>query len=249
MVISSFQAVGAVDLPLPLPLPLPLATPMDALQGLSRRRVLQAALGCLAGSSSLGAFGVTPAWGSESIAPPVNFWSSPRWVWLKRASTGEEIRLTYWNDGKLDLQAHRQISWFLRDQRFETLVNTKSEILNKAVLKGELSKAQLTPWALIDPIVIDILYAHCAWLSFYGMARALNMTSGFRHFFTNSMTEGAVRDSQHTKAGAADFLIQGVPTEQVARFGIWLAGGGVGLYLSKNFIHVDRGRVRSWIKV
>ena len=61
------------------------------------------------------------------------------------------------------------------------------------------------------------------------------------------MTEGSVRDSWHTKAGAADLFVPGVPIEQVSRCGTWLAGGGVGLYRDKNFTHVDRGRVRSWV--
>lgn len=236
---------GIIEVPGML-LPPPMSMSGFGGTGMGRRRILQAALGCLASSASLSAFSVNPVWGSEVITPPVAFWSAPRWVWLKR--TGEEIRLTYWADGKLDPAAHQQISWFMRDLRFETLINTKSPVIQKAIRQGELTEAQITPWALMDPVVLDILYAHCAWLSFYGLSRALELTSGFRHWLTNAMTEGAARDSQHTKAGAADFFIPGVATEQVARFGIWLAGGGVGLYRSKNFIHVDRGRFRNWVK-
>jgi uncharacterized protein YcbK (DUF882 family) len=222
--------------------------PLDPAALISRRGVLQAALGGMAGASTMGAFGTSPVWGAEALPAPAAFWSQPRWVWLKRSSTGEEIRLVYWSDGVLNTQAHEQISWFLRDSRFENLMRSPSLALSQAIGKGELSKEQLTPWALMDPIVIDILFAYCAWLSMYGIPRALEVTSGFRHFFTNALTEGAVRDSWHTKAGAVDFLIPGISIEQVARFGAWLSGGGVGLYLSKNFTHVDRGRVRTWVK-
>lgn len=228
---------------------LPLVTsysPLDVGRVMTRRGVLQAAFGAAAGATCLQAFAVTPEWGADVAAPPEGFWSKPRWVWLKRASTREEIRLQYWADGQLNLQAHQQISWFLRDRRFEDLLTVQSPILTSAVKRGALSPAHMTPWAMIDPIVIDILYAHCSWLHVYGMARPLHVTSGFRHVLTNSMTEGAARDSWHTRAGAADFVVPGVSIEQVARFGRWLAGGGVGLYPTKNFIHVDRGRVRSW---
>lgn len=222
------------------------AFPIDP-QGLTNRRsFLKSALGCMAGASTLAAFSTPPVWGSELKAPLRDFWSSPRWVWLRRAATGEEIRLTYWSDGHLHDQAYRQISWFMRDRRFETLINSNSPTISKAVKLGEIAQNQLTPWALMDPIVIDILYAYCAWLFAYGVPKPVEITSGFRHFLTNAMTEGAARDSWHTKAGAADLFVPGVPIEQVSRFGTWLAGGGVGLYRNKNFTHVDRGRVRSW---
>ncbi len=221
--------------------------PMDPLGLMNRRGFLQAAFGAAAGATTLGAFATTPEWGAAATTPPEGFWSQPRWVWLRRNSTGEEIKIQYWADGQLNRQAHEQISWFLRDRRFENLLSNQSPVLTNALKRGELSTAQMTPWALMDPIVIDILYAYCSWLRVYGLLRPLEVTSGFRHFLTNLMTEGAARDSWHTKAGAVDFVVPGVPVEQVARFGQWLAGGGVGLYRSKNFTHVDRGRVRSWV--
>lgn len=222
--------------------------PMDPAGLVTRRGALQAALGCMAGASSLQAFCATPLPGDGILNAPRDFWSVPRWVWIRRASTGEELKLTYWSDGHIHIPAHRQISWFLRDRRFEALLASDSTVLSQAIKRGRLSAAQMTPWALIDPIVLDILYAYSAWLHVYGIHRAIECTSGFRHFLSNELTEGAAKDSWHTKAGAVDFFIPGVSTEQVARFGMWLAGGGVGLYRSKNFTHADRGRVRSWVK-
>lgn len=221
--------------------------PMDPAGLMSRRGALQAALGCLAGASSLDAFSAAPPTGTDTLTAPGDFWSVPRWVWIRRAATGEELKLTYWSDGQVHEQAHQQISWFLRDSRFEKLLSSDSVLISQAVKRGRLSANQMTPWAVIDPIVLDILYAYSAWLHVYGIRRAIEVTSGFRHFLTNELTEGAARDSWHTKAGAVDFFVPGVSTDQVARFGMWLAGGGVGLYRSKNFTHADRGRVRSWV--
>ena len=221
--------------------------PLSLPEEINRRGFIQASLGCMAGAASVGAFATVPD-GSASMSAPQNFWSQPRWVWLRRLGTKEEIKTYYWNDGQLDQQAYQKICWFLRDMRFESLLAQQSPVLTRAVTRGQVAKSQLTPWALMDPIVVDILYAYSSWLAVYGVSRPLEVTSGFRHFLTNSMTEGAARDSWHTKAGAVDFTIPGVSIEQVARFGMWLAGGGVGLYRNKNFTHVDRGRVRSWAK-
>jgi uncharacterized protein YcbK (DUF882 family) len=226
--------------------------PLDPAGLMSRRGALKAALGCMAGASSLGAFVTQPVWGAQAMPAPDNFWSAPRWLWIKRSGTGEELKINYLNDGVLDNQAHQQISWFLRDRRFERLLKdteaNKSATLTNALKRGELHRSEMTPWAMMDPVVLDILYAYSSWLNVYGLDRAIEVTSGFRHFLTNALTEGSVRDSWHTKAGAVDFFIPGVPIEQVARFGVWLSGGGVGLYRSQNFTHADRGRVRRWVK-
>jgi uncharacterized protein YcbK (DUF882 family) len=233
-----------------LPAPMQLATgtpgPLDPQQFLSSRRAFVCAAAAMSLATSISALATVPDWGKTPSQVPSAFWTQERWVWLKRPDTGEEIRLVYWANGQLIQQAYQQISWFLRDRRFEKMMATDSPVIAKAIGVGRVTKQQITPWALMDPIVLDILYAYSSWLQAYGLARALMVTSGFRHFITNELTEGAVLASWHPKAGAVDFFIPGVPVEQVARFGTWLAGGGVGLYLKKNFIHVDRGSVRHW---
>ncbi len=164
--------------------------PLSLAGEIGRRGFLQASLGCMAGAASLGAFATVPD-GGASKAAPQGFWSQPRWVWLRRLGTKEEIKTYYWRDGQLDQQAYQKICWFLRDRRFESLMAQQSPVLTHAVTSGRVEKSQLTPWALMDPIVVDILYAYCSWLSVYGVSRPLDVTSGFRHFLTNSMTEPA----------------------------------------------------------
>jgi uncharacterized protein YcbK (DUF882 family) len=175
------------------------------------------------------------------------FWEKPRWVWLKRHATGEQIKVVYWQDGQIIPQAHSDISWFLRDVRFEHMLAARDPHIRLALNRGAITAAHLSPWTLMDPVLIDILYAYSSWLQFYNISSPLVMTSGFRHLITNTLTEGAARDSWHMKGGAGDFLVNGVNIAALARFGQWLAGGGVGLYTRRNFIHVDRGRVRSWL--
>ncbi|EPZ4330930.1 YcbK family protein, partial [Pseudomonas aeruginosa] len=46
---------------------------------------------------------------------------------------------------------------------------------------------------------------------------------------------------------AADIHIPGMSTQVLANMGKMIAVGGVGLYPSRGFIHVDTGSLRSWV--
>ncbi|KPC02235.1 Uncharacterized protein AC501_3521 [Pseudomonas amygdali pv. lachrymans] len=50
----------------------------------------------------------------------------------------------------------------------------------------------------------------------------------------------------HVKAKAADIRIPGVGTEALANLIKVIGVGGVGTYISKNFVHLDVGSVRTW---
>ena len=184
--------------------------------------------------------------GGDASVESQGFWDRPRWLWLTRPATGEHLKLVYWQDGQLIQDAYLQASWFLRDVRFQRMLAGNDPHIKNALNKGLIGQEHLSPWVTMDPVLLDILYAYCAWLQIYGISSPLIMTSGFRHFITNSLTEGAARDSWHVKGGAGDIVVPGVSPAALARFGQWLSGGGVGLYSSRGFIHIDRGRVRSW---
>ncbi|GAB3552143.1 hypothetical protein GCM10027343_37310 [Noviherbaspirillum agri] len=96
-----------------------------------------------------------------------------------------------------------------------------------------------------DLVTLDIARGVYGWLQGFGMERPLIINSGYRDPRTNAK-EGGVRNSFHTKAQALDLRIEGVSTASVARFGMYLAGGGVGFYPGKSFTHLDSGRVRYW---
>jgi uncharacterized protein YcbK (DUF882 family) len=156
-----------------------------------------------------------------SIGLASDFWSQPRELWLHRPATGEMVREVYWADGELVLPGYYRICQLLRDVR-----------LNQAVQ--------------FDLVTLDIARGIYGWLQSFGISKPIIINSGYRHPSTNSGIEGAARHSLHTRAQALDVRIEGISTESVARFGFYLAGGGVGFYPGKNFTHVDRGRVRYW---
>ena len=219
----------------------------------SRRRMLRTLLaasglaaGGLAAPSIALASSVQPPVGAPQPNSAADFWTAPRWVWLTRPATGEQIRQVYWRDGHLIQAGYEAVSWFMRDVRFDRMLKAKDRRISRALDAGRIKPEHLTPWMLMDPVILDILYAYCAWLQGFGINQPVVLTSALRHMLTNAMTEGAARDSWHVKGGAADIVIPNVPTANAAAFGKWLSGGGVGLYASKNFVHLDRGRVRAW---
>lgn len=162
----------------------------------------------------------TPSWASTQPAMADEFWIRPRTISLVHTS-GERIVSTYWSDGEIIRPAYDELSWFMRDR-----------VDQKAVY--------------MEPVLLDITYGVCGWLRHYGLKQPLLMTSAYRTPRRNSQIEGAARNSHHTKGSALDIRIPGVSTKQVAAFGQWMGGGGVGWYPSKDFTHLDRGRLRSW---
>lgn len=150
-----------------------------------------------------------------------DFWSQPRELWLYRPETRETVREVYWADGQLVLPGYYRICHLLRDIQ-----------INQAVQ--------------FDIVMLDIACGIGGWLRSFGIARPTIVYSGYRHPRTNAKTEGAARHSLHTLAQAIDAGIEGVSSDSVARFGVYLAGGGVGFYPGKRFTHLDRGRLRYW---
>jgi uncharacterized protein YcbK (DUF882 family) len=178
-----------------------------------------------------------------SLAPTAfaqaDHWNQPRTIWMQRSDTSEQIRATYWADGELIRSEYYRLCHFMRDLRMEKRVN---ELINA----GQPVPQGWYAVAAIDTVLLDILYSINGWLSWYGIPRAMMLNSGFRHPVTNAQTEGADKDSRHMYGGAGDLRIPGVSSARVGEYGIWLRGGGVGFYPSKDFVHVDAGRLRSW---
>jgi uncharacterized protein YcbK (DUF882 family) len=76
------------------------------------------------------------------------------------------------------------------------------------------------------------------------------VVSGFRHPKYNLMLRKkgrqVARDSQHTHGTAVDFAIPGVTTEKLHEWAKAQKLGGVGIYLSSKFVHMDTGPIRFW---
>lgn len=159
--------------------------------------------------------------GAPGISFGQSFWDFPRTLWLKRPATGEERQVVYWANGNYVTDGYREACHLLRDVR-----------------------ANLT--VAMDPVLLDILRGIQGWFEMAGIYRPIVLNSGYRSPKTNSETEGAARTSQHVSGKAADIWIPDVPSDYLAKLAAHLRGGGVGIYPSKGFIHVDSGRLRSW---
>lgn len=162
-----------------------------------------------------------------SILPPEvmgqssDFWSLPRTLWLKRSATGEEVKATYFADGQVVWPGYKALCILLRDVR-----------ANQAVQ--------------MDLVLLDILCGVQGVMSASGIQSALYTNSGFRTDETSRYLENAVLGGQHLKAKAWDGGVPGIHTESFSRAGLYLRGGGVGIYHNKNFTHLDSGNIRAW---
>ena len=98
----------------------------------------------------------------------------------------------------------------------------------------------------MDPHLVQILLAAAA--NFH--ADVVDVVSGFRHPKYNLMLRKkghqVARDSQHTHGNAIDFYIAHVPTQQLHAWAKAQKLGGVGLYATSGFVHMDVGPIRYW---
>jgi len=78
----------------------------------------------------------------------------------------------------------------------------------------------------------------------------VQIVSGFRHPKYNLMLRKkgrqVARDSQHTHGTAVDFTIPRVSIQKLHDWAKAQKLGGVGLYLSSGFVHMDTGPIRFW---
>src|SRR5512136_122377 len=82
-------------------------------------------------------------------------------------------------------------------------------------------------------------------------AGPFHVISGYRSPSTNDYLRktgggGVVANSLHLVGKAIDIRVPGVKLRDLYRTAVGLQGGGVGLYPSSDFVHVDVGRVRTW---
>ncbi len=78
----------------------------------------------------------------------------------------------------------------------------------------------------------------------------VGVVSGFRHPKYNLMLRKkgrqVARDSQHTHGNAIDFRLPTVSTKKLHDWAKAQKLGGVGIYLSSGFVHMDTGPIRFW---
>lgn len=169
-------------------------------------------------------FEVRNQFNAQIVGVPTNqasFWEAPRELWLARKETGEQIKLTYWQNGKVDQTGYSAACHVLRDVKFNKKVD-------------------------IDLRLLDILRAIQGFLVYNNIHQPIIVTSGYRTQENNSSLEGAAKNSMHLYGCAADILIPGIPPKYLAELAKIFRGGGVGFYVKKNIVHIDTGRVRFW---
>jgi uncharacterized protein YcbK (DUF882 family) len=150
-----------------------------------------------------------------------DFWSQPRSLWLYRPETKEQVKATYFADGKIVWSEYAKICSILRDVQAHQAVQ-------------------------MSPVLLDILAGMQGWLTAHGIQSPMYTNSGYRSPRTNAHTEGADRNSLHMLGKAWDGYVPQISNESLGKFAMYLHGGGVGFYQHKNIIHVDDGKVRSW---
>jgi uncharacterized protein YcbK (DUF882 family) len=161
----------------------------------------------------------------NDILPKKNldFWSQPRKINLYRTETAESAEVIYHANGKLNEREYYYVCHLLRDVK-----------QNKAIL--------------MDPKLLDLICATQAWLKYYGYNGPIYINSGYRTAITNRNLEGAAKNSMHLYGKAVDFRVPGLTPIQIAKIAAKFQAGGIGIYLISNFIHLDTGGVRIWIK-
>jgi len=138
--------------------------------------------------------------------------------------TGEDITITYKQDGKFDEAALEKLNWFMRDWRV-----------------GQPIK--------MDPYLFDLIWEVNREV---GAKEPVQVVCGYRSPSTNAMlrasSRGVAQFSQHMLGKAIDFYIPGVELTQLREVGLKLQRGGVGFYPTSGwpFVHLDTGNVRHW---
>lgn len=99
-----------------------------------------------------------------------------------------------------------------------------------------------------EPKVFDLLYDLTAQL---GRPNAeIDVVCGYRTPWSNEFlrthAHGEPRHSLHMQALAIDIRLPGISTAHLRDAALALHRGGVGYYVSSDFVHVDVGRVRRW---
>lgn len=152
--------------------------------------------------------------------------SNPYATWkisFRHAHTGESFSGVYRVGDKYLPEAFERLSYVLRDFR-------TSEVFP------------------MDPRVVDILSVIQRKMQ---TSEPFDALSGYRSPKTNAMlkneSSGVASNSFHMYGQAVDVRMPGYNTKSIRNIALDLQAGGVGYYPKNNFVHVDTGKVRTWM--
>ena len=137
--------------------------------------------------------------------------------------TGEQLSVSYWCDGAFQSDCLEPLNHFLRDFRTNEVVS-------------------------MDAGLLDILYE----LQVLADREATyEVISAYRSPQTNALlrksSSEVAQKSLHMEGKAIDIRITGFSTKKLQQLALANQRGGVGFYARSDFMHVDTGRVRSWV--
>ena len=100
----------------------------------------------------------------------------------------------------------------------------------------------------IDPALLDVLHAAA---SRCGRDAEFEVISGYRSPESNAAmharSSGVAARSLHMEGRAIDVRLVGCDLARLRDAGLALGQGGVGYYRGPQFVHLDTGRVRTWV--
>lgn len=111
-----------------------------------------------------------------------------------------------------------------------------------ADLSACLADAGCNPPLPFDPETVEVVWEVAQRTR---LGDVLDIHSGYRTPAVNRAVNGA-GDSQHLRAGAMDIGVPAGRLPVVAETALKLAKGGVGVYRTRGFVHLDSGPFRTW---
>lgn len=142
---------------------------------------------------------------------------------LFRYHSGETLTATYFEDGRYSDAALKKINALCRD----LLENEKTAMDVRLLDYLHAVSAACDPGA-----VIEIVSAY---------------RSPKTNAFLRAKSSNVAKTSKHMEGRAIDVRIRGVEPGKVAEAAVALKRGGVGLYQSSGFVHLDTGKPRHWL--
>lgn len=141
---------------------------------------------------------------------------------FRNLHTDEELKLTYWADGKYINGALDEINKILRDHR-----------------TGDIKKMDVSLINLLHDLKKKV-----------GSDRPFEVISAYRSPQSNAKlhehSSGVAKKSYHLQGKAIDINLRDRSLSDLHRAAKELGRGGVGMYAKSGFIHVDTGHVRYW---
>ncbi len=136
--------------------------------------------------------------------------------------TGDQLALTYFEQGRYIKDALHEINHLFRDYHDGTVHP-------------------------IDLALLDQLYDLKHTLE---VRKPFHIVSGYRSPATNAdlrkHSDGVAKNSLHMEGRAIDIRVEGLDTRRIRNAALAMQRGGVGYYERSDFVHLDTGSVRTW---